>query len=372
MDFSRRSILAAALAIPAAAALGKPARPSARPLRQMLVIDGLGAVFDPYSPPQEVKLSPRAVAELKASGLSAVNVTVGYVGNDPNLWRITLDGIAQYDRLLAANPDFLMAIRTPGDFVLAKAQGKLGVQYGTQDTSMVGTELNRVARLKAMGVRQMQLTYNLRNLSGDGALEEANAGLSRLGIATIEEIEAQRILLDLSHGGARTMLEAATRARRPPIISHTACRNLFDHPRNSWDEPMRIVADKGGCVGIYFMPYLTEGSQPTGDHLIAHLDHARRVCGEDHISIGTDGNVLPMLIDDAARKAQKAEFEQRKADGFAAPGEGPDVFPVVMDYNSVDKFERLALALNQRGWSDDAVEKLFGANLLRLYTDTWG
>lgn len=372
MSLTRRAVLAAALAAPAATALAKPQGSPAKPYRAMLVVDGLGGLSDPYAPDGELKLSPRAVAEMKASGVNAINATVNAVGNAPSVWDDTVETIAFYDKLIAANPGYLMAVRSLADFSLAKAKGKLGIYYGTQDTSLIGTQLERVADLKTKGVRQVQLTYNQRNLSGDGALEPANAGLSRLGLATIEAIEAQRMVLDLSHGGARTMAEAAAAAKAPPLISHTGCRALYDHPRNTADETMRAVAAKGGCVGIYFMPFLAPGSKPSGEQLIDHIIHAANVCGEDHVAIGTDGAVLPIIIDDKARAAAKADYEARSKAGFAAPGEGPDIFTIVADYNSIDKFERLAAALIKRGWTSRQVEKLLGGNLVRLYAAVWG
>ena len=371
MRLTRRAILAAAAAAPVARAFAQPAA-AAKPYRAMLVVDGLGGLSDPYAPDGQLKLSPRAIAEMKASGVSVIDVTVGTVGNAPGGWEAMLEGIAAYDVVIAANPDFLMPVRSLADFSLAKAKGKLGIYYGTQDTSMIGTQLERLAQLKAKGVRQVQLTYNLRNLSGDGALEPANAGLSRLGLRTIEAIEAQAMVLDLSHGGARTMSEGVAAAKNPPLISHTGCRALFDHPRNTADDTLRAVADKGGCVGIYFMPFLTPGSQPTGEQLIGHIVHAANVCGEDHVAIGTDGAVLPVVIDDAARVAARADWDARSKAGYAAPGEGPDVFTVVMDYNSIDKFERLAAALGKRGWTSRRIEKLLGGNLVRLFAAVWG
>lgn len=372
MPLARRSVLAAMISAPASAALAKAKVPTTKPYRDMLVIDGLGGISDPYAPDGELKLSERAIAEMKASGVSAVNITILPVGNAPGGWEAMLEGIATFDQIIAANPQFLMPVRNLADFSLAKAKGKLGLYYGTQDTSMIGTKLDRLAELKAKGVRQVQLTYNLRNLSGDGSLEPANAGLSRLGLKTIEAIEAQRMVLDLSHGGARTQAEAIAAAKVPMAISHTGCRALYDHPRNTSDEVMRAAADKGGCVGIYFMPYLAPGSHPTGEQLVDHLVHAANVCGEDHVSIGTDGAVLPLVIDDKARAAAKADWDARSAAGYAAPGEGPDVFTIVADYNSIDKFERLATALTKRGWASRQVEKLYGGNLVRLYAEVWG
>ena len=237
---------------------------------------------------------------------------------------------------------------------------------------MVGPELDRLAQMKKDGIMSVQLTYNNRNLSGDGSLEPANAGLSKLGKATIDRIEAEKLLLDLSHGGAKTMAEAAAFAKRPLVISHTAARALADHPRNTGDDTIRAVAAKGGVVGVYFMPFLTLDSQPKGSDLIAHIEHVANIAGEDHVGIGTDNGVLPITIDEEARKRNREWANQRIKAGIAAPGEGPEVFPIVADYNSVDRYRRLAGDLARRGWSQARLEKLFGGNFLRVYRDAWG
>jgi membrane dipeptidase len=155
-------------------------------------------------------------------------------------------------------------------------------------------------------------------------------------------------------------------------ISHTGARAITDHPRNISDSAIRGVADKGGVVGVYFMPYLARDMHASGTMLLDHLDHVARVAGEDHLSIGTDGSILPTILDAQAVEAARKDYEQRHAAGIAAPGEGPDVFPLVRDYNSIDKLERLATDLGKRGWTTARVEKLLGLNLLRLYGEAWG
>jgi membrane dipeptidase len=218
----------------------------------------------------------------------------------------------------------------------------------------------------------VQLTYNNRNLAGDGALEPDNAGLSKLGKATIERIEAEKQLLDLSHGGARTMAQAAAFAKRPLVISHTGARALTDHPRNVADDTIRVVADKGGVVGVYFMPFLTLDSHPKAADVIAHVDHVAKVAGEDHVGIGTDNGVLPTTLDaETKEKLKKWQLDRIKA-GIAAPGEAVGVYPMVEDYNSVDRYERFANDLAKRGWSPSRLEKLMGGNFLRVYREAWG
>jgi membrane dipeptidase len=294
------------------------------------------------------------------------------VGNVADPWGDYLKAIDEKKDRFSANPDRLLLVRGAADILKAKRERKFGVLLGTQDTTMIGPELDRVAQLKKDGVMTIQLTYNNRNLCGDGALEPDNAGLSKLGRATIERIEAEKLLLDLSHGGARTMAEAAAHSKRPLVISHTAARALTDHPRNTGDETIRAVANKGGVVGVYFMPFLTLDSQPKGDDLIRHIEHIANVAGEDHVGIGTDNGVLPRVITEATRKANREWALGRIKAGIASPGEGPDVFPIVADYNSIDRYRRLADDLGRRGWSASRLEKLLGGNFLRVCRDAWG
>jgi len=373
---TRRSLLAYGAGLAALSAMPQ-ARAALREFsdadfRRAIVIDGLGNVDDPGSDPNATVMSAPGIAALRASGLTAAHFTVNQVGNEPGVWDRTIANIAVLDQVLADNPDVFTKANSAKDIRRAKAEGKTAFLYGMQDTSLVGTELDRLALLKGLGVRIVQLTYNLRNLSGDGSLEPANAGLSKLGRATIARIEKERLLVDFSHGGQRTVAEGLAATTRPPIISHTGCRALNDNPRNTWDAEMKACADRGGVVGIYWMPFLVANSKPTGADLVRHMEHARNVCGEDHIGIGTDGVLNKTVIDGAARAAQKKFYDERAAKGIAAPGEGADIFNIVADWDDNMRFKHLADGLSRAGWSTSQVEKALGANLLRVYGETFG
>jgi len=372
MKFDRRTMIggmaAAVLAGPALSR--KPSPPSW--YADAIVIDGLGGISDPYGSDGELRLTDRGWAESRMSGITAVRDTLMPVGNFADSWEKFSKNLDDYHNQLAANPDRLILIGKAADILAAKRVGKLGVILGTQDSAMVGPALDRLAEMHKRGVRAVQLTYNLANLSGDGSIEPRDGGLTNLGRDTIRRIEGEKLLLDLAHGGARTIEEAIAFAKRPMTISHTGARAITDHPRNVSDSAIRAAADKGGVVGVYFMPYLASDMHASGGMLLDHIDHVARIGGEDHIAIGTDGGILPVAIDAAARDAARKDYEQRKAAGIAAPGEGPDVFPLVLDYNSIDKFERLGTDLLKRGWTAARVEKLLGTNLLRLYADVWG
>ena len=373
MDVDRRTVLVGA----ASAALAGPVRAQRRAAAgswydRAIVIDALGGIGDPYTGDGILRMSDRGWSETVATGVTVVRDTVFPVGNVANPWTDYQESIEGKQSYLNANPDYLLLIRSASDILKAKREKKFGVIMGTQDTVMVGPDLDRIAQLKKDGVMTVQLTYNNGNLAGDGALEPRNGGITKLGKATIERIEAEKLLLDLSHGGARTMAEAAGHAKRPLVISHTAARALYDHPRNTADETIKAVADKGGVVGVYFMPFLRADSQPTGEDLIRHIEHVANVAGEDHVGIGTDNGVLPLEITEESRRRNREWAMQRMKAGIASPGEGPEVFPIVAEYNSVDRYRRLARVLADRGWSQSRLEKLFGANFLRVYREAWG
>ena len=337
-----------------------------------IIIDALGGMGDPYSPEEQLRLGDRAWKEMVETGVTVVRDTIMPVGNGTDAWAEYRKDVALRQNIVNANPDRLLLVRSAADILKAKREKKMAWVFGTQDTSMVGSDLDRLAEMKKDGVMTVQLTYNLRNLSGDGAIEPDNAGLSKLGRTTIERIESEKLLLDLSHGGARTMAEAAAQAKRPLVISHTGARALADHPRNTSDETIKAVADKGGVVGVYFMPFLTLDSHPKGEDLLRHVEHVANVAGEDNVGVGTDNGPLPLILDAATKKKVDEWQAQRIKLGIASPGEAVGVYAMVADYNSVDRYRRFAADLQKRGWSQTRLEKLMGANFLRVYREAWG
>jgi membrane dipeptidase len=179
-------------------------------------------------------------------------------------------------------------------------------------------------------------------------------------------------MVDLSHSGERTCLEAARLSAQPISINHTGCRALTDMPRNKTDEELRLVASKGGFVGIYFMPFLNPSSVASAADVVAHIEHAVKVCGEDHVGIGTDGGTT--AVDDIAayRAAIRQEIAERKAAGISARGENPDTLPFVEDLSGPTQYRRLIALLEQRGHKAARIEKIMGGNFLRYARDVWG
>ena len=220
------------------------------------------------------------------SGVTCAHTTVGPVGTTApdTAFMDTVRGIAYWEREIDDHPDVLSRVRSAADITRAKKTKRTGMIYGVQDGIAFESDLSRLDDLHALGLRVVQPTYNRRNLLGDGCLEPGNAGLSRAGIEAVERMNGLGILVDLSHCGRQTAADAIRVSKKPVAFTHTGCAALADHPRNRTDAELRAVADKGGVSGIYFMPYLSEGRQPTAADIVRHLEHMVQVAGEDQVS----------------------------------------------------------------------------------------
>ncbi len=337
-----------------------------------IVIDALGGLgeFNPDAP-EDAPLSARALADARESGVTAINFTVNDVGNGPNKFMAAVKNIAELERELMLHPDALMKIVDGRDIQAAKVSKRLGIVYGCQDTTMLEADLKNLAIFADLGVRIVQPTYNIRNLMGDGCIEKADGGLSKMGYDFIAEMNRLKLLLDLSHAGPRTIAEGIAASKAPMAITHTGCRALADLPRNTRDSELRALADRGGVAGIYFMPFLRESGQPRAEDLIRHIEYAVNVCGEDHVGLGTDGSISGVPLTDAYRAHFRKDVEARKKAGYGAPGESPDVLTVVPEYNEPSRFARLVNDLAMRGWPNSRIDKLLGANFARLFTEVW-
>jgi membrane dipeptidase len=225
--------------------------------------------------------------------------------------------------------------------------------------------------MKKDGVLTVQLTYNNRNLAGDGALEPANAGLSKLGRATIERIEAEKLLARPQPRRSKDRWRKRRHMRSGHWSSAIQARGrLTDHVPQHSDETIKAVADKGGVVGVYFMPFLTP-TVSQGRGLLRHVEHVANVAGEDHVGIGTDNGRCRCC---STRQQGAASEMGARADqgGHRRSGRGRGRLPDGPSVQLVDRYRRFASDLQKRGWSESRLEKLMGGNFLRVYREAWG
>jgi membrane dipeptidase len=372
---SRRTLLVQSVA--SAVALSLPIRRATAAdwfrYREAIVIDGLGGPGGGVNDNPDAGLSEQEVKDAHESGVTCAHITVGAVGSTApdTAFMETVRGIAYWEREIDRHADVLGRVRVASDIGKAKKNKRCGLVYGVQDGVAFETDLARLDDLHALGLRVVQPTYNRRNLLGDGCLEPGNAGLSRAGIEAIERMNSLGILIDLSHCGRQTAADAIRISKKPVAFTHTGSQALSDHPRNRTDVELRAVADKGGVSGIYFMPYLSEGRQPTAADIVRHVEHMVQVAGEDHVSIGTDGNFSPTVVDQKYKDAFAKNTRERREAGIGAPWETEEGYLFAADLNTPRRLATLAMMLADRRHSAARIEKILGGNLLRVFGDTW-
>lgn len=332
-------------------------------------IDGLanpGSMNVPWPP--RGPLSPAQRANIAASGLTAINATVSADKVEP-----TVANIALWTGEAARYPALLTIIRRHDDITRAKTGGQLGIIFGFQDTEMLERDLARLEMFRRLGVLIIQLTYNIRNLLGDGCLEPGDAGLSTLGLEAVERMNSLGIAVDLSHCGTRTTATGIAASAKPPLITHSGCRAVYRHPRNKEDRELKAMADKGGVLGVYLMPFLGGFAGPkqatTDEALARHLEHALKVCGVDHVGIGSDLSVSPIEETPDYLRTERAFAEGRAARKSAAPDEDRPLF--LPSLNHPRRLEGVAELLARRGHPASTIEKVVGGNFNRAFKDIW-
>jgi len=339
--------------------------------KNSVVIDCLASpnTFNVNYPVGGRELSPEQMRNVRASGLTAVNMSIG--GPTPERTR---ERIADIKADIVRHPDALMLIRNHADIAKAKASGKLGIMLGFQGLEWMKDNLDLIDEFADANVMIMQLTYNQESSIGSGSLSRDPApGLEAVGREAIRRITARRSIVDLSHSHAQTALDAARESTKPIILSHTGCRAVYDHPRSQPDEVFKAVAAKGGVIGIYIMPFLgIDTLGPSRALLTRHILHAIKVAGEDHVGIGSDTSITPILYDDGYRAELKRFIAGRAGNNISAPLEDSGMPFSTPGLNTPRKLEVIAWDLAQAGVKDAVIAKVIGGNFNRVFGEVWG
>lgn len=366
-------LMAAATAAGLFAGAGRSdARPAAsRPFRDTLAVDGEGAVFALYAGADPAEAAAE-FASVRASGLSGTLLTIGRNAPGEAAFEETKKAIAFCTRMIAEHPDMFVLVGTAADLEHAKRGRRLGVVLRFQGAEPLGDQSDRVSLFRSLGVRVIQLTHQRRNRVGDGCMEPDDAGLSDFGRRVVERLNAEKVVVDLAHGSERTIAEGIRASKVPVLVSHTGCRALADFPRNTSDENLRALADRGGVAGIILWPYLRTDRQPMAIDVVRHIEHAIKVCGEDHVGIGTDGGIAPVQRTPEYEKGNRGNIEAMIAAGALPQKKADGVYLFIPDLNVADRFDVLAGMLSARGHSDARIAKILGGNFARVFAEVWG
>lgn len=348
------------LALAAAAAAGPTVLRASQ--NRVPRVDGLGEIRPNYD--------AALLDQIIGSGLAGCLVTAGNPAlHGPGAYDDMVVELGDYAGMISAHPARLRQVTDVAGIEHAAAARQIGLLYYVQNAAPIQDDADRLRDLFERGIRVVQLTYNTRNLLGDGCLERTNAGLSRFGLEVVERLNGLRMLVDLSHCGEATTLDGITHSRMPVAITHAGCRAVFDHPRNKTDDALRALANRGGVVGIFQInPYLGPAERNTLDDVVRHIEHAVNVCGIEHVGIGSDREyqTIPDTPEEQERlRTELSRLRPTTASNFRWPF-------FVTALNHPRRMETLADALGRRGRSGREVDLILGGNFLRLFRETIG
>lgn len=240
--------------------------------------------------------------------------------------------------------------------------GRLGIGFHFQNTTPLGEDLRLLHRFHRLGVRMIQLTYNHRNAVGDGCMEPKDRGLTSFGRDLIGEMNHLGVVIDLSHTGERTTLEAIEASAHPTVFSHSNVGRIFDHPRNISDEQIRTVAEKGGLVGVNAVSAFlrADGAGACRSDLVDHIDYLVEMIGPHRVGLGLDfWSDVPIDYSEwTAAGLWGADDISRYVnwpDGICGPGHIP----------------RIARELSDRGYSSKHIRGIMGGNWVSLFRSVW-
>ncbi len=316
--------------------------------RDSFVIDALGG-------------DAKALDSILASGVTAENVTVGQVDK----FFVTVKAIADYLLFFDAFSDKTLLIETVDDICRAKREHKLGIILGFQGTAPIEDDFALLSIYHKLGVRIIELTYNESCSVGYSCVEKEDRGLTQFGREVVRELNRLGVVVDLSHVGCRTSLDAIEVSKHPVIFSHSNPKNVCNHNRNITDEQIKAVAAKGGVVCLTSYSIFCEthkGEWPTLEDYATCIDYVVQLVGVDHAGIGTDNW-------EAKTQADFQKVVVRFWDNFSPYSSLKTRH--VQGMQTIQNLPQVAVLLARRGYKPDDITKIFGGNLMRVFDTVW-
>jgi membrane dipeptidase len=316
----------------------------------------------------DISIFDRDLLESMVSGgVNAVNICAAVYQD----FSETIERLADLKARVAQYADLAAEVRTVQDLRRGQQSGTVGIIWGFQNTTPFEGDLRLVQTFAELGVRIVQLTYMTANLVGDGCLEPRNGGLTLYGREMIRTLNREGILIDLSHCGERTTLEAIECSDGPVAVTHACARALCASPRNKTDSVMRALTERGGVMGITSLASFVadDWRDANLERYLDHIDHAVEVMGAEHVGLGMDFTA-----------GQPLDFVRPpKWGGSQVPpdphDQGPPLstWPIPYATGAADHAELPAITegLVARGHSESVIEGILGGNFERLFGEVW-
>jgi membrane dipeptidase len=297
-------------------------------------------------------LKYEALDRYRVAGATFVGLTIG--GSRPSM-ALQVRGIAHLKGFLAATADKYVMARTADDIVRAKREGKMAVGFNFQGCDCLEGMVDMVEVYYELGVRQMLLTYNVRNSAGTGCHDPKDDGLSQYGRAIVREMNRVGMIVDASHTGFRTTMDIFETSSAPVVFSHSNPAGLQAHPRNINDEQISACAASGGVIGVVGFDGFLPGRKAAVEGVLQAIDYLVEKAGIDHVGLGLDWIYCEPMFH-RALEVNKVAYPSGEGGDYDTPAEflGPEVLP------------RITEGLLARGYGASDVRKVLGENWLRV------
>jgi len=262
---------------------------------------------------------------------------------------------------------WLRFVTTAADIRKAKRDGVIAFYGHWQPTVPLPRNLKTIDQAYAKGLRSLMLTYNRMDNVGVGCTERVDAGLSMYGLDVLRHCEQLGLMVDVSHCGHLTTMDACRHAKRPVNANHTCARSLSDVARGKHDDAIKAVADTGGIIGVVAVPFFISATRkPAIEAMLDHIDYIANLVGWQHVSLGTDWpNQVPDDVQAKVLGGIQGEIGFRPEDRY-------DVTDRVIGFDDYRDLPNITRGLVKRGYSDEQVQGILGENALRVFAEICG
>ncbi len=300
---------------------------------------------------------PAFVEKYIASGVTWASFTVAT--DSPASLETAVLSVARARSFFLAYPDKFVFVESAADIARAKDEAKLAVSLHFQGTNAFMGHLEMIETYRHLGVTHALMCYNEKNAVADGCYERTDAGLSRYGLRVVKEMNRVGMIVDVTHTGYRSSLDAIEASAKPVIMSHSNARALADHPRNIRDDQIKAIAASGGVIGVAGINAMTNGSDAADSIspqvLFAQIDYLVQVAGPGHVGYGLDYVEEPeSLLKLIRRLPETFPADQKLAQLWSA---GPDVIAPTVDL------------MLRAGYKPADVRGILGENWLRVFRE---
>ncbi len=314
---------------------------------------------------QYANWSERIFRQMNAGGVHGVHVTIAYHEN----FRETVHNISQWNRRFERYPELILHGRWASDVERAEAEGRTAIFFGFQNCSPMEDDIGLIEVLHALGGRFMQLTYNNQSLLATGCYESHDAGITRMGRQVIREMNRVGLVVDMSHSGDRSTIEAADLSERPIAITHANPARWMPARRNKSDDVIRAVTANGGMIGFSLYPlHLRDKSACTCESFCRMVAETGERFGMDRIGIGSD---LVQDQPDRVIEWMRVGRWTKEMDYGEGSADSPGIPPLPSWFSSNLDFGTIENGLRAVGMNEGEIAGVMGMNWYRFYEENF-